>query len=75
MELILTEKEIEEQFDGEYVLVENPVIDKETDMLRGVVRFHSFSRDEVYEEAVRLKLKSSAFLCNAKVPDNIRLIL
>ena len=75
MELILTEKEIEEQFDGEYVLVENPVVDEETDMLRGVVRFHSFSRDEVYDEADRLDLKSIAVMCNAKVPDNVRLIL
>ena len=71
----LTLKEIEEQFDGEYVLVENPVVDEETDMLRGVVRYHSFSRDDVYDEAIRLQLKSVAFVCNAKVPDGIRLIL
>ena len=71
----LTLKEIEKQFDGEYVLVENPVVDEHFEVIRGVVRYHSFSRDEVYEAAVRLRLKSSAFLFNGEVPDHPVLIL
>ena len=71
----LTLKEIEEQFDGEYVLVENPVVDEHFEVIRGVVRYHSFSRDEVYEAANQVDVKSIAVLFNGEVPDNIKLIL
>ena len=71
----MTLAEIEEQFDGEYVLVENPEVNEDAEVISGVVRHHSFSRNEVYDAAVRLKLKSTAILFNGEVPDNLVLIL
>ena len=67
----LTLEEIEKQFDGEYVLVENPVTNAQLEVLRGVVRHHSFSRAEVYEAAIRLKLKDSAFLFIGEAPEDM----
>ena len=67
----MTLEEIEKQFDGEYVLVENPVTNEQLEVLRGVVRHHSFKRAEVYEAAIRLKLKDSAFLFVGEMPDSV----
>jgi hypothetical protein len=71
MNEIMTLAEIEKQFDGEWVLVEDPEIDQDNEVVRGKVLFHSKNRDEVDQVAMRLRPKRSAFLYTGPAPDNI----
>jgi hypothetical protein len=75
MSEILTRKEIEKRFDAEWILIADPELDKHLNVVRGEVVAHSRERDEVYQKAVDLRLKHSAFLYTGKVPDNMVIIL
>ena len=70
-ENVMTLAEIEKTFDNEYVLVEDPELDRSNEVIRGKVLFHSKNRDEVDAAAMRLRPKHSAFLFTGPVPDNI----
>ncbi len=68
---IMTLKEIENLFDGEWILVEDPELDRNNEVIRGKVLCHSKDRDEVDAVAMRLHPKRSAFLYMGPTPDNI----
>jgi hypothetical protein len=75
MSEILTIAEIEEQFESEWVLLEDP---ETTDMLEvksGKVLWHSRDRDELYRKARELKPKHSAILYTGKLPKDTAVIL
>ena len=63
--------EIEERFDGEWILVEAPELDRSNEVVKGKVLFHSKNRDEVDAVAMRLRPKRSAFLYTGPIPKNI----
>jgi hypothetical protein len=65
---VMTIEEIGEQFDSEWVLLEDPEVSVDMQLLRGKVVCHSKNRDEVYQKAVDLKLKRSATLYAGDVP-------
>ena len=67
----MTLTEIEERFDNEWVLVENPEYDQNNEVVRGKVLFHSKNRDEMYAKAMELRPKRSASLYTGPVPDEI----
>ncbi len=67
----MTLTEIEREFDNEWVLVEDPVLDERKQVVGGTVRCHSKNRDDVYRKAVELRLKHSAFLRTGPTPQNI----
>lgn len=67
--------EIEDQFDSEWILVEEPQTDESLRVLRGRVLHHSPDRDEVYQAAVRLRPKRSAILYTGKMPENTAVVL
>ena len=46
MQEILTIAEIEKRYDGEWVLIENPEVDVNLDIVRGRVVYHNVDRDE-----------------------------
>jgi len=67
----MTLSEIEKHFDGEWILVEDPELDRNNEVIRGKVLCHSKNRDEVDAVAMRLRPKRSAFLYTGSVPNNI----
>jgi hypothetical protein len=56
----LTGAEIDKRFNGEWVLLGNPKMDKHFNVLGAVVLCHSKNRDVVYRKAMALKPKHSA---------------
>ena len=71
MDETLTMHEIEERFDDEWILVEDPVLDDRNEVIAGRVLFHSKNRDDVYRKALELRPKHSAFLFTGPTPENI----
>lgn len=68
---IMTQAEIEAEYENEWVLVEDPELDRSNEVIKGKVLFHSKNRDEVYQKAIELRPKRSAFLYTGPIPDNI----
>lgn len=75
MEQEMTIAEIENQFDSEWVLVENPQTNEDLEVLKGVVLHHSKDRDEVYRKAVSLRPKRSAILYTGEIPEDTAVVL
>ena len=72
---IMTMSEIEKQFDNEWILLEDPVLDEHKQVAGGKLLFHSKDRDAVYEAATRFRPKHGAFLYTGPMPDNIAINL
>jgi hypothetical protein len=75
METEMTIKEIESQFDSEWILIADPTTDEKLSVLGGKVIHHSKDRDEVYRKAVSLRLKRSAVIYTGKMPENTAVVL
>jgi hypothetical protein len=75
MKEILSFSEIEERFDGEWVLVEDPENDDDFKVKQGTVLWHSKDRDEVYRKAREIHPKHSALLYTGKLPDDVAVVL
>lgn len=74
-EEILSEKEIEARFDGEYVAVEVLELDASYAITRGVVIAHGLDKAAV-RDALRAKNpRQSALLCLAPRPKNVAYLL
>jgi hypothetical protein len=71
----MTIQEIEDQFESEWVLVENPQTDEALEVTRGQVICHSKDRDEVYRRAVALRPKRSAILYTGRMPEDAAIVL
>jgi hypothetical protein len=70
-----TYAEIKKQYDGEWVLIINPVMTKALEIVEGTVACHSKDRDEVYRRALELKPKHSAVLFMGYPPKNMEFAL
>jgi hypothetical protein len=75
MKVILSFSEIKEQFDSEWVLVENPETGGDFNVKQGVVLWHSKNRDEVYRKAREIQPMHSAILYTGKLPDDVAIVL
>jgi hypothetical protein len=75
MEKESTIKEIESQFDSEWVLVVDPLTNEGLEVLRGKVSHHSKDRDEVYRKAVALRPQRSAILYTGEIPEDTEVVL
>ena len=71
----MTIKEIEDQFEREWVLVEDPKTNEALEVTRGNVICHSKDRDEVYRRAVALRPKRSAILYTGRMPEDAAIVL
>ena len=71
----LTKTEIEGRFPDEWILVVNPQLDEDEEVVGGMVVCHSKDRDEVYRRAVELKPKRSAILYTGRMPANTAIVL
>ena len=68
MDTALTIAEIKARFDGEWVLIEDPITDDNLEVQGGTVRFHSPDHREVYKKAAELHLPHSAIVFAGKMP-------
>jgi len=75
MDQILTIAQIEAQFQSEWVLIENPQTDANRQVQSGKVLWHSKDREEVYRQAIKLRLKRFATLYTGKMPENTAIVL
>lgn len=75
MQQQMTIQEIEAQFADEWILVEAPQTNEALEVSNGKVLHHSRDRDEVYRQAVALRLKRCAILYAGKIPDNTAVVL
>ncbi|WP_414543481.1 hypothetical protein [Nostoc sp. CCY0012] len=71
----MTIAQIEEQFESEWILVEDPQTDEALDIQSGKVLWHSKDRDEVYRKAVELRPKRFAMLYTGQIPENTAIAL
>src|SRR5438067_974462 len=72
---ILTIKQIESRYPGEWILIKDPLTDKHLRVLKGEVVSHSKDRDEVYRAAIDMRLKRSATLYTGTMPENSAIVL
>ena len=66
---VLTRAEMEVQFDGEWVLVADPELDKNLEVLSGLVVSHGHDPEAVYEEATNLNVQRWASLYFGPFPE------
>lgn len=75
MDEALSIAEIEARFASEWVLIEDPQTDEGLEVQSGKVRWHSRARDEVYGQAVSLRLKRFAILYTGKMAKDRAIVL
>lgn len=57
---IVTWKEIQDRFDGEWVFLENPITDERMEILSGELLCHSKDRADIDAESKKLRPRRSA---------------
>ena len=72
---MMTRLEIEEHFDGEWILLEDPYLNERKEIAGGKLLAHGKNRDEVYAVALRLRPKHSAAFYLGPMPENIAINL
>jgi hypothetical protein len=75
MDRVLTLKQIEERFESEWVLVEDPETNDALEVQSGKVLWHSKDRDQVYRKAVELRPKRFAMLYTGTIPKDTAIVL
>ena len=76
MNEVLAIAEIQERFDHEWVLLEDPELDSNLQVIRGKVLFHSKDRDELDRRALELRPRHSAILYNGPaLPEGMEAVL
>jgi hypothetical protein len=71
----MTLGEMLDRYPAEWILAEDPELDDELEIQRGRVVWHSKDRDEVYQKAVELRLKHTAFIYTGEIPEGTAVIL
>jgi len=75
MNEILPIEQIRKKYKSEWILVEDPEVTKDLEVIRGKVVWHSKDRDEVYRKAIELRPKHPAFLYTGKIPKDMVIVL
>ena len=75
MNEVLTVQEIEDRYEAEWILVEDPEVTPQLEVISGKVLFHSKDRDEVYSKAIELRPKHSAYLYTGGVAADVVIML
>ncbi|MFI5455196.1 MAG: hypothetical protein ACHRXM_07055 [Isosphaerales bacterium] len=71
----LTFEEIKARFAPEWVLIGDPETDEYQRVVAGKVLFHSLKRDEVYQKALELRPRHSAFRFLGTIPEDMVFVL
>lgn len=72
---VMTWAEIEEAFDGEWVLIEDPETTPVLEILRGKVVFHGKNKDELYRTMRELSPVHSAIIYIGDPPEDLEYLL
>ena len=72
---ILSLEEIFSLYPDEWVLIVNPELDEELNVIRGEVLAHATERDEIYSKLSLRNGKSVAIEYTGSIPDNIAVML
>ncbi len=75
MNEVMTLKEIEETFESEWVLVADPELNPQLEVICGKVIYHCADRDELYRKMGELKPKRSAIIYTGSVPEDLVIML
>ncbi len=75
MKRILTMKQLEARYSGEWVLLVNPVHNKQMEVIKGEMVFHSKNRDEVYKRAHERRDPHTAIFYVGKLPEDLVVVL
>jgi hypothetical protein len=75
MDEVLTIGEIEQKFESEWVLIEDPSTDESLEVRGGTVRCHGKDRDEVYRRAVQIRPRRFAIVYTGSMPGNTAIAL
>jgi len=75
MEKVMTNAEIESEFDSEWVLVIEPETNEQLEVVKGKVVHHSKDRDEVYRKAIAVRPKRFAILYTGEIPEGSEVVL
>ena len=70
-----TDKQIQNQFVSEWVLLEDPETTEANEIISGTVLWHSKDRDEVYRKARELRPRRFALLYTGSMPSDTAIIL
>jgi hypothetical protein len=65
----LSRRKIEELYDGEWVLLGDPELDRQERVTRAEVLSHSLDKEDVVQAGLKLRRKSVALLYMGKRPD------
>lgn len=72
---IMSLEEIFSLYPDEWVLIVNPELDEELNVIRGEVLAHATERDEIYSKLSLRNGKSVAIEYTGSIPDNIAVML
>ncbi len=72
---ILSLEEIFSLYPDEWVLIVNPELDEELNVIRGEVLAHATERDEIYSKLSLRNGKSVAIEYTGSIPNNIAVML
>ena len=75
MEKVMTNAEIESEFDSEWVLVIEPETNEQLEVVKGKVVHHSKDRDEVYRKAIAVRPKRFTILYTGEIPEGSEVVL
>ncbi len=75
MEKVMTNAEIESEFDSEWVLVIEPETNEQLEVVKGKVVHHSKDRDEVYRKAIAVRPKRFAILYTGEIPEGSEVVV
>ena len=75
MSEVQTIAEIKNDYDNEWVLVENPQTNESLEVQSGKVLYHGKDRDEVYRKAIELRPKRFAMLYIGTIPEDTAIVL
>ena len=72
---VSTLAEIEARYDSEWVLIGDPEVSPDMQLIRGKVIAHSKSRDEIAQRDAESHLKSAAIIYTGSIPENTAVVL
>jgi hypothetical protein len=71
----LTFEEIKSRYSPEWVLIGDPETDEYQRVVAGTVLFHSPNREDVYQKAIELRPRHSAFRFLGTIPEDMVFVL
>jgi hypothetical protein len=72
---VLSLDQIKSRYNAEWVLVKDPIVDKDMRVLRGEVVCNSKDRSDIHRRAIELGLKHTAFIFTGQIAKDVVIIL